>query len=605
MRTRYYTADWSEVLVYMEQWFLERFNPQNGKWVQVANQMFETSYTPFQDGFIVETVGVDGYSGLKFHVYHVLVSGSPLKIKVEVENNGESTQTVRLIWSLSGIVGANEQFTDNGLTACYGESESNYKVKVSWKDVVDAFGVQTVNINFASSAEGRKRDFTFGSFEVKAKSVLTVDPSVAGQSTSSGAIDYPFQRKAFDAEGLTWIPYYNGSRLVYVTSADGESWSNPVVVRTASIGGAFSFKFDGVYVHYVYAWVSKIYYRRGTPHSNGTVTWHTNEQEIATIGNNAIIPYISLDNDGYVWIGYRDYVSSNHYPFVMKSQFNNGTFGTPTITQLSTTANINWCVMVEPLANGKVVALYTYNSQPIRARVWNGSSWSEETTTTSNIASSNYISAVTQGEIAHVAFLKASTYDIVYTRFNASSNSFEGETVLVSSATSSTAPLISIDKLMGDLYVFASTKITNSPNGWTANHIYYCVYNATEAEWSAWTDWINEESEQLNSATRINAFPEAYERQIGLVYLTKTASPYNVKFAGLALPEPSEPEPTPTPTPEPSPTPSPTPSASPSPSPTPKPQTPQSIDANPFLAIGILSLFGGLVTSLIKKMTRY
>jgi hypothetical protein len=155
--------------------------------------------------------------------------------------------------------------------------------------------------------------------------------------------------------------------------------------------------------------------------------------------------------------------------------------------------------------------------------------------TTSAAYSLYYSSAVAQGDDVHLTFLKYSTYDIIYVKYTYASNSFGTETTLVSGATSASAPVISIDSTTNDLYVFAATKTTNQPSGWTANHIYYIKYTASTGQWGSWTDWINESSEQLTYADRLTCFYQAYDNYIGLVYLTKTSSPYNVKFAYLSL----------------------------------------------------------------------
>jgi hypothetical protein len=132
-------------------------------------------------------------------------------------------------------------------------------------------------------------------------------------------------------------------------------------------------------------------------------------------------------------------------------------------------------------------------------------------------------------------FLKASTYDIIYTKYSYASNGFPSETTLVAGATSSSAPVITIDPSTNDLYVFAATKTTGTPSGWTANHIYYIKYSASSGTWGSWTDWIDESSEVLYSADRLTGFYQAYCNYIGLAYLTKTSSPYNVKFASILL----------------------------------------------------------------------
>jgi hypothetical protein len=365
-----------------------------------------------------------------------------------------------------------------------------------------------------------------------------VDPSVVGTSTATSATQYPFQRKSFYANGRYWVFYSDGANIVYCTSTDGSTWTSPTTVRACSYGQYFSVWFDGTYLHYAYAFSSSIYYRRGTPNSDGTITWSADEQTVSTTYNTAYYPTVSTDSSGYVWIGYMEYVGTYYYPYVIKSGNNNGTWGTTPSGfpyKLSTTSTSYWRVSIVPLTSGKMLAVYAYDGATVRAKKWDGSAWGTEVATTSATRYGYYHSAVAQGDDVHIVFLKNSGYDILYVKYTYSSNSFGTETTLVAGATSTSTPVLSIDTSTNDLYVFAATKTTGTPSGWTAEHIYYIKYTASSGTWGSWTNWIDETTEVLYSADRLTCFYKAYDSKIGLVYMTKTASPFNVKFAYLSL----------------------------------------------------------------------
>jgi hypothetical protein len=365
-----------------------------------------------------------------------------------------------------------------------------------------------------------------------------VDPSVVGTSTTQYATYASYQRKTFYANGLFWVFYSDGTNMVYRTSTDGSTWTSPTTVRAAAYGYMFSVWFDGTYLHYAYASTSSIYYRRGTPNSDGTITWSAVEQTVSTTYNKADYPMLSVDSNGYVWIGYRDYTGTYYYPYVVKSGNNDGTWGTTPSGfpyQLSTTSNNYWKVSVIPLTAGKMLAVYVYSSLTIKARKWDGSAWGSEVATASTPYDGRYYSAVAQGDDVHLVFLKNTGYDILYVKYTYNTNSFGTETTLQAGATAYSAPVISIDTSTNDLYVFAATKTTNTPSGWTADHIYYIKYTASSGTWGSWTDWIDESTEVLTGADRLTCFYQAYGNYIGLLYMTKTASPYNVKFAYLSL----------------------------------------------------------------------
>jgi hypothetical protein len=366
-----------------------------------------------------------------------------------------------------------------------------------------------------------------------------VYPSVVGTGTSDSATYHPFQRKSFYANGRFWVFYSDGTNMVYRTSTDGQTWSSATTVRSADCGYRFSVWFDGTYLHYAYASLTSIYYRRGTPNSDGTITWSASEQTVSTTYNRVYYPMVSVDSSGYVWIGYQDNDGSNCYPYVIKSGNNDGTWGTTPSGfpyRLSTTSSSSWVVSVIPLTSGKMLAVYTYDGATVKAKAWNGTAWGTEVSTTSVIQYGIYHSAVAQGDDVHLTFLKYSSYDILYVKYTYATNSFGSETTLQAYTTDSSPPLISIDTSTNDLYVFAATETTGSPSGWTADHIYYIKYTASSGTWGTWTDWIDETTETLCWSDAFTIFYQAYGNYIGLEYMTKQASPYNVKFAYLTLP---------------------------------------------------------------------
>jgi hypothetical protein len=326
--------------------------------------------------------------------------------------------------------------------------------------------------------------------------------------------------------------------MVYATSTDGSTWTSPATVRAATDGYMFSVWFDGTYLHYAYASSTSIYYRRGTPNTDGTITWSATEQTVSTTYNSANYPMISVDSNGYVWVGYRDYTGTFYYPYVIKSGKNDGTWGTtPTgfPYRLSISGSSDWRASIVPLTSGKMLAVYACTVKTVKANKWDGSAWGTEVATTSSIYNGSYHSAVAQGDDAHLVFLKSTGYDILYVKYTYSSNSFGTETTLKAGATSTSTPVISIDPSTNDLYVFAATKTTGTPSGWTADHIYYIKYTASSGTWGSWTDWIDETTEVLTGADMLTCFYKAYDSKIGLEYMTKTASPYNIRYAFLSL----------------------------------------------------------------------
>jgi len=369
-----------------------------------------------------------------------------------------------------------------------------------------------------------------GNYNVEVK-LKSVNPSTVGTSTSGYATQYSCHRKSFYANGLFWVFYSDGTNMVYRTSTDSITWTGATTVRSATHGYKFSIWFDDTYLHYAYANGDSIYYRRGTPNANGTVTWSADEQTVSTTYNLVFYPFMfSVDSNGYVWIGYRDMTPSEYYPYVIKSGNNNGTWGTTPIGfpyQLSTTSSINWRGSVVPLTSGKMLVLYARDGATIKAQCWNGSAWGTEVATTSAIYIGYYHSAIAQGDDVHLTFLQHLVYNIVYTKYSYATNSFGAETTLYASAIEPffPTPVISIDGGTNNLYVFW----TGYP---TANHIYYRKYVASTSTWEIAVDWITETATLYD---RITCFYKDYGNKIGLLYMNKTVGPYQVRFAYISM----------------------------------------------------------------------
>ncbi|MEM2922117.1 MAG: LamG domain-containing protein, partial [Candidatus Bathyarchaeia archaeon] len=309
------------------------------------------------------------------------------------------------------------------------------------------------------------------------------------------------------------------------SSVDGLSWSSFTGIRACSSGLDFSIWFDGTYLHYAYAPLSKIYYRRGTPNSDGTVTWSASEQEVSTTYNSAFYPVLCTDGNRYVFIAYQD-SSGSTYPFVIKSGNNDGTWGTTPSGfpyQLSTTSAGTWMLCIVPLSGTRVVVFYSYSNSVIYAKAWTGSTWLSQVATSSSAEIYGQFSATSNGDDAHLVFLKRSTYDIVYTKYSYGSNSFSSEQTVQSSTTQYSAPTISIEKTSNTLYCFWGNSTTR---------IYFkkCVAGTWDASPTLWIV----ESTPMPSANMLSCFFETYGGRLGLGYVTGSSSPYTIRFNFLA-----------------------------------------------------------------------
>jgi len=524
------------VLVYNDRIVLEYWT---GKQWKQRGTPTGISWVEIDDYWYNVTRHYTDYLGTEYNITYMVRSDTSIKIAISLKSG--QTDTYRLAWHPSGITKLSYSYDEavfektGSLTkyrVVFGEKSIDYEwIGFDWSDVIYSFGNIT-EVTVEDVANGKKANIYFNIGKIKAGETVEIDPSIVGTSTAVTATAYGFQRKAFYADGLFWVFYSDGTNMVYRTSSDGSSWSAATAVRSAANGRMFSIWFDGTYLHYAYCGdFTALYYRRGSPNSDGTITWSAPEQTVSTSYNQAHYPFVSVDTNGYVWIGYCDYTGSAYVPYVIKSSTTDGTWTTASgfPYQLSTSSDY-WRVSPIPITNGKMVVIYAGQYITVRARRWDGSSWGAERQTASAIYFELYYSAVAQGDDVHLVFLKDVTYDIVYVKYSYASDSFGSEKTIIAGATDYSSPVLSLTN-NGVLYCFWATKTTGTPSGATANHIYYQTSSDGGSTWSNPVDWIDESSEVLSSANRLTCFYKQYGDYIGLLYMTKTSSPYNMKFA--------------------------------------------------------------------------
>jgi hypothetical protein len=358
-------------------------------------------------------------------------------------------------------------------------------------------------------------------------------PSVSvGTSTSSIAASYPVQRKIFYANGLFWVFFSDGTNMVYYTSPDGVTWSigasSPV--RAATDGPMFSIWFDGGYLHYAYSptgATAALYYRRGTPNADGSITWSAAEQTV-TASDDIDVPFVCADDGGYPWIGASTSAGSTNRPKAWKSSTNDGTWVTDAgfPYSLNSPAGASY-VEIIPLTNQRVLAICAlYNGllfmQSYTGAIWNALVWS-----VSNVNGGAMHSAVAQGDDVHIAFAKQNTYDLIYVKYTYSTNSLGAEVTIQAATLITTYPVLSANAKNNDLYCFWY----GSP---TAYHVYYKKYSG--GSWDTLpTDWEDESGHVLTGDGYLSGFYRNFDSCICLIYLTGVISPYTLRFATLQL----------------------------------------------------------------------
>lgn len=217
------------------------------------------------------------------------------------------------------------------------------------------------------------------------------------------------------AMGRIWVFHHNetGSGVYHCyTSAPvvfpgvGE-WATPTqIARYAGtmVGYPYyaSVWHDGQYLYFAYVsvescrWSAK--FRRGVFHSDGNIEWIGSEEtlvgpillscEYAYMGS----PSLVRDTLGYLWFTYfiYDYYKTPRTRvYVARSVNNDGTWGGMASGfpfEVGTADNEYCAIKVVPLTGGKVAIGYILgNYTPLRFRGWDGSSWTDEVTTSLNV----------------------------------------------------------------------------------------------------------------------------------------------------------------------------------------------------------------------------
>ncbi len=363
---------------------------------------------------------------------------------------------------------------------------------------------------------------------------VEIDPATVATSTDDEAVQFGYMRKGFYAEGLFWAFYSDGTNAGWEFSADGTTWVGAFTsIGACTKGYRFSIWFDGTYVHYVrYDGVTyDLFYRRGVPENDGTITWSAAEQTVhnGTSNDRYTTPCITVDTGGFAWIGSLYYDGAGH-PVVLKNSENDGTWTTDFVYELSATNDTSFNVCPVPLTGGKVYVIYCRNSQAPLGNLWNGAAWvgEENDLADYNISFGYLFSAVALEDNVHLVYTKVSSYQIRHNERVWGVGWDAADVLVQDSVLSATGPALSADSSTGDLYCFWASSATD--------HVYYKKY---DAGWDVDpTDWIDETTDDINADNLASSFYMDYGGYIGLLYVTKLASPFNVRFAFLQTPAP-------------------------------------------------------------------
>jgi hypothetical protein len=374
----------------------------------------------------------------------------------------------------------------------------------------------------------------FGIQEANAtESGTIVDSNISG-AYAYAAIRLPKQHKLFYAVGRYWYWYCTGSQIGFKTSTDGSSWSSFTSIATENTAAYFDVSFDGTKVSYVraYSYGTNVYYRRGTPNADGSITWDANEQFVLTNTNYPADPSICVDSNGYPWIVFR-LASQPNYPIIVTSSYNNGSWSTKSGYPMTLINRYYYLPSIFPLLDGQLYAIYaqgTLSATPdyIYGRLYNGTAWQAETQiSTSKVATDYWQEWDALSDVygnGQVVFIKTSTHQIIYIKRDNVTGNWGSEEQVYASVGDSLA--VSISYFSGMTYCFW--------NGYpTASHYYYSKRES--GVWDSAVDWIDDSTDGQPNKRNLVTSGNSYNGEILVGWLAKSTSPYTAKFAKLTV----------------------------------------------------------------------
>ncbi len=364
-----------------------------------------------------------------------------------------------------------------------------------------------------------------------------MSPATVATSTTHHAVKDGYQRKGFYAAGLFWAFYSDGTNAGWVFTNDPTNWAGafePIGPVYNGYGFSFGIWFDGTYVHYTRHFNYDLYYRRGTPQDDGTIIWSAAEQLVhnGISTNDLSYPGICVDTSGYAWIGaYYDKSDGDDLPVILKNANNDGTWAEDFMYELNAFDSPEWRVCPVPLTSAKVYVVYARHDSPPLGRLYDAGWGAEESDLADyNIYQGRLFSAVAYGDNIHFVYTCIGGASPMQIRHNERvwGAGWNADDVLIRDGMDTfTGPVLSIDPSVGNLYCFWTTRPT-------AHHVFYKKY--TDGAWGDLVDWIDESIDDIKYSYLISSFYQDYGGYVGLFYVTRVASPYNVKFAFLDLP---------------------------------------------------------------------
>jgi hypothetical protein len=199
---------------------------------------------------------------------------------------------------------------------------------------------------------------------------------------------------AYAVHDKLWVHYDDGTNIVYrTTDADGTGAVSAKATALSGVAGTdFSVCFDGTYFHYAYRSTNDIYYRRGAPQADGSISFDTAVQAWTDATFNAysvVQPAIAVNGYGHPFILFAATDATNYKPILLSSTNTSGGWTSRTgfpkdfLAQFANFTHGRSPILV-PIGNNILGACYDRANFTGAARLWTADGESSEGTLGSN-----------------------------------------------------------------------------------------------------------------------------------------------------------------------------------------------------------------------------
>lgn len=245
----------------------------------------------------------------------------------------------------------------------------------------------------------------------------------------SDPLSFAYRRSTtFAALNRSWVFYHNDTYWNWKVKFASDPWSEAIAYDRICGNGAedYSVWFDQannkmcVVSHNDTYGDYDVFYRQGTPWSNGVIEWDSEPIFVLNggvwgAGNVKVIK----DSNGYPWIAYiHSHGSAIYTTRVIKALDVNGT-SWGSVTQIWA-ASSSTTVCIVPLELGNIMAFRTKANNKIKYKIYNGT-WGAQgdASTTNQCGSFSSYDAVSIGNgTVALSFLQDTTFDVVYIEYD-------------------------------------------------------------------------------------------------------------------------------------------------------------------------------------------